>query len=244
MRPVLIVLVLSLLLVANARAGTEACAPAPEYIEALPLNAVATGVLTGRVRTFATGSASVLGAGVSNENAAWPTRLAALMRQYRPDLDIGLEVRGGRGLVARDQWTLIQEALRRGPLDLVIWQAGMTEAIRGMPVEEMNAILDEGLAHLRARGVDVIVMDLQYSRFLRANADVEPYRETMRMLAAAHGAAFFRRYELMRAWVDSGAVDLERESRDRRTLAVDRMNDCLARALAQFIRQGAREARR
>lgn len=227
-----------------ARAEAPACGAPPEYLEAPALPIVASGVLTGRVRIFATGSASVLGAGVSGESAAWPARLEAVLRERRPDLDIRMEVRGGRGLTAADQWRLIQEALRRGPLELVIWQAGTTEAIRGMPMDDLGEVLSEGLAYLRARGVDVILMDLQYSRFLRANADVEPYREAMRMLGAAHGAGFFRRYDLMRAWVEIGAVDLERAPRERRTQAVDRLNDCLARALSLFLRSGSQEARR
>ena len=244
MRRATLLLALLLLGAPPARAEAPACGAPAEYLEASALPAVATGVVTGRLRVFATGSASVLGSGVSGEGASWPARLESLLRERRPDLDIRMEVRGGRGLTAQDQWRLIQEALRRGPVELVIWQAGATEAIRGMPLDDMGEVLSEGLAYLRARGVDVVLMDLQYSRFLRANADVEPYRETMRMLGAAHGAAFFRRYDLMRAWVEAGTVDPERAARERRTVAVDRLNDCLARGLAAFLRSGSREARR
>lgn len=234
----------SLIAAAPARAEPAACGTPPDLLEATALPAVAAAVAHGRISIFATGSASILGAGVSNEGAAWPARLEALLRARRPGLEIRLEVRGGRGLSARDQWRLIEEALRRGPLDLVIWQAGATEAVRGMAAEEMGAILGEGLARLHARGVDVVVMGLQYSRFLRANAEVEPVRETLRLQAAAHGAAFFRRYDIMQAWIEAGSVDPERAPRDRRTESVDRMNDCLAQALAAFLRNGSRAARR
>lgn len=235
------------LLIAASPARTEpaaACGTPPDLLDAPALPAVAHAVSTGRITIFATGSASVLGPGVSNEGAAWPAQLEALLRARRPGLEVRLDVRGGRGLTARDQWLLIEEALRRGPPDLVIWQAGATEAVRGMAAEEMGAVLGEGLAQLHARGVDVVVMGLQYSRFLRANADVEPVRETLRLQAAAHGAAYFRRYAIMQAWIEAGSVDPERAPRDRRTAAVDRMNDCLAQALAVFLRNGSREARR
>lgn len=227
-----------------ARAETGACGTPPDLLDAPALSTVAGALTAGRLRIFATGSASVLGPGVSNERAAWPARLEALLRAHRPGLDVRMEVRGGRGLTARDQWRLIAEALRQGPIDLVIWQAGATEAVRGMAAEEMGAILGDGLAQLRARGVDVVVMGLQYSRFLRANADVEPVRETLRLQAAAHGAGFFRRYDIMHAWTEAGTVDPERAPRDRRTEAVDRLNDCLAQALDVFLRNGRREARR
>lgn len=233
-----------LIAAAPARAEPVACGTPPELLEAPPLPAVASAVSTGQLNIFATGSASVLGAGVSNESAAWPVRLEAQLRARRPGLDIRVEVRGGRGLTARDQWQLIEEALRRGRVDLVIWQAGATEAVRGMPAEELGAILAEGLARLQARGVDVIVMGLQYSRILRMNVDVEPVRETLRLQAAAHGAALFRRFNIMHAWIEAGTVDPERAPRERRAEAVDRLNDCLAQALAVFLRNGSLAARR
>ena len=245
MRRAIPLLAAALLLVAPpARAEAPACGAAADLLEAPALASIASGVLTGRLRIFATGSASVSGPGTSNAAAAWPQRLEALIRARRPELDLQVEVRGGRGLTAQDQWALIQERLRRGPVELVIWQAAATETARGMAVDEMRDVIAEGLARLRARGVDVILMDLQYSRFLRANADVEPYREALRLLGAAQNAAFFRRYDLMRGWAEAGVVDVERAPRDRRTAEVDRLNDCLALALSLFMRSGSREAQR
>ena len=101
-----------------------------------------------------------------------------------------------------------------------------------------------GLDRLRTRGIDAVVMDLQFSRFLRANADVTAYREALEMAAAAGAAPLFDRYELMKAWADADRVDVERAPRERRTQAVDRLNDCLGRALAIFLLDGMREARR
>lgn len=220
------------------------CGAPPEHLEAPAMNATAAGVLTGRLRVLAVGSASVTGPGVSAPAAAWPARLETLLRERRPDLEIRFVVQGGRGSTAADQWRLIEAALATAPPDLVIWQAGMTEAVRGMPIEELAGILGAGIERLAARGIDTLVMGVQFSRFLRANADVEPYRDMLRVIAARDGAAFFNRYEVMRAWADAGTVDVERAPRDRRTAEIDRLNDCLARALGAFIRNGVAAARR
>ena len=241
----LLALLCGLLLAAPAHASLgPGCGAPAEYLQAPPLRATATGIATGRLRVLAVGSASVLGAGVSGPEAAWPARLEALLRERRPDLQFDFAVRGGRGSTAADQWRAIEAALRENQLDLVIWQAGMTEAIRGMSMEEMTTTIAHGLERLAARGVDVIIMGVQFSRFLRSNADVDPYRDALRVLAMRSDAAFFSRYDIMRAWAEAGIVDVERAPRASRTAEIDKLNDCLARALGAYIRDGVQEARR
>lgn len=244
LRALLLLAGLVLALSGGARASSPGCGAPPEWLEAPPLRATATGILTGRLSILAVGSASITGAGVSRPEAAWPARLEALLRERRPDLHLRFEVRGARGTTAADQRRAIEDALRAGPVDLVIWQAGMTEAVRGLPIEEMAETLATGLARLSARGVDAVVMGVQFSRFLRANAEVDPYRDTLRVVASAAGVGFFSRYDIMRAWAEAGTVDVERTPRERRTAEIDKLNDCLARALGAFIRDGVEEARR
>jgi len=235
---------------ARATPGTDkdnaACgAPADLLRPDMPLGGAASGVATGRLRIFAVGSASVLGAGSSGEATAWPTRLGQLLREAMPGVEVEVRVRGGRGLSTADQWGLIAEALRNGPPpNLVIWQAGATEAARGLPIDALTDALVPGLDRLRARGIDTVVMDLQFSRFLRANTDVPAYREALSVAAAAASVPLFDRWELMKAWADAERVDVERAPRERRTAAVDLLNDCIARALTAFLLDGIREARR
>ncbi len=244
MRRILALLIgLGLSLPALAAQGPGCGAPS-EWLKSPPLRAVATGLATGRLSILAVGTASITGAGASSPAAAWPARLEALLRERRPDLQLRLDVRGTRGSTAAEQWREIEEALRGSPPDLVIWQAGTTEALRSQPLDDMAAALGQGLERLHARGIDAVVMGIQFSRFIRANVDVDPYRDALRVLAAANHAGFFSRYDIMRAWADAGTVDVERAPRDHRTAEIDKLNDCLARALAAYIRDGVEEARR
>ncbi|MBX6376327.1 MAG: SGNH/GDSL hydrolase family protein [Acetobacteraceae bacterium] len=226
--------------------GAVACGAPAELLRAQqPLGGMASGIAAGRLRILAVGSASVHGPGGSGEAAAWPNRLEALLRERLPGVRVEVQVRGGRGLTTTDQWALIAEVLKRGPRpDLVIWQAGATEVARGLPVEALTEGLLPGLDRLHTLGVDTVVMDLQFSRFLRAHADVTAYREALAIAAAGGDAPLFPRYELMQAWAEAERVDLERTPRDRRTAAVDMLNDCIARALAEFLLSGVQEARR
>ena len=86
-------------------------------------------------------------------------------------------------------------------------------------------------------------MDPQFSRFLRANANVEPYREAMRLAAAANNAPLLRRYELMHAWAEADKVDLERAPRSAKVATADRLNDCLAQAMAALLARGIEEGK-
>ena len=67
------------------------------------------------------------------------------------------------------------------------------ETARNLDLDELAATLDAGLRRVDAAGADAVLIDPQFSRVLRANANVEPYREAMRLAAAANNAPLVRR---------------------------------------------------
>lgn len=236
---------LLLLILAAPAAAQAACPAVPEEItdSARPLPATRAALDAGTLRVLVLGSASVTGPGASGPEAAWPARLQALLAEAHPAATVEVAVRGGRGVSVADHLALLRQ---EGPMlrpALVVWQAGTVEAARGADPEEMTEALTAGLDRIRRRGADAVLVDMQWSRFLRGNANVEPYRDKLRLAAAGAGAALFRRWELMEAWADAGALDLERTPTARRTAALDRLNDCIARALAGMIARGISEAR-
>jgi lysophospholipase L1-like esterase len=225
-------------------AGPPACdLPAEALAHVRPLPAVARALDERRLNVLALGSGSITGPGTSAPEAAWPGRLQALLVERHPGVSVDVTVRGGRGVSVNDHLALLGEGLRSDAPTLVIWQAGTVEAVRGMDPDEMTEALRQGLERIRRRGADALVMDPQYSRFLRANSNIEPYLDKLRLVAAAAGATLVPRYDLMQHWVETGAVDLERTPRPGRAAAADRLNDCLARAIAAMISRGVAEAR-
>ncbi len=236
---------LPLLLLAAPAAAQQACPQVPEEITdaARPLPATRAALEAGTLRVLVLGSASVTGPGGSGPDNSWPARLQAILAAAHPAATVEVAVRGGRGVSVADHLALLRQ---EGPAfrpQLVIWQAGTVEAARNADPEEMTEALTAGLDRIRRRGADAILVDMQWSRFLRGNANVEPYRDKLRLAAGGAGAALFRRWELMEGWVESGALDLERTPAAGRVAALDRLNDCLARALAALVARGVAEAR-
>ncbi|UPY38552.1 SGNH/GDSL hydrolase family protein [Sediminicoccus sp. KRV36] len=220
------------------------CDVPPEMAGAVrPLPAVARALQAGVLRILVLGSGSITGPGASGPDATWPARLESLLAAAHPGLRVELTVRGGRGVTVHDHLALLREGLNVGMPNLVVWQAGTVEAVRGLDPDDMGEAMLQGLDRIRRRGADMIVMDQQFSRFLRANTNIEPYRDKLRLVAAAAGAPLFQRYDLMQYWVEASALDLERAPRAERGAMTDRLNDCLARALGDLIAQGVAEAR-
>jgi hypothetical protein len=233
-------------LAALASPTPSACGAPAEMLEAgapLPKTARVLAARPGaKLRLLVVGSASVTGAGTSGPEAAWPQRLSRILEKLHPGLTVSLTVRGGRGLTAVETAALIEAEQIRAPADLVLWQSGTVEAVRSLDVDLLRETLNAEVERLQAQGSDVVLVDPQFSRFLRANANVDPYRDAMRLVASARDVPLLRRYELMRFWAESDRVDLERAPREMRVIVADRLHICLAEAAAVLIGQGAAEA--
>ncbi len=220
------------------------CGASEDLLAPSPLPATARALARGNLHVLLIGSASVAGPGGSGPSRSYPVQLERLLRRAYPGATITMEVRGGRGLTAADHLALLEGAVTERRPHLILWQAGTVEAVRAMDVGELSNILQAGAERAKAARADLVWVDMQWSRFLRANAEVEAYRDVMRGAAAATGHGFLSRYDLMRAWADAETVDVERAPRERRTAEVDKLNACLGEAIAEFMRRGVAEAGR
>ena len=230
-----------------AHATAPACDAPAEALEAAPMAGVFAALAHTDLRILGVGSASTQGGGTSGPAATWPLRLQALLAEKVQPVAVQLEVFGARGTTAADHARILAEQGPRLRPHLIIWQLGTGEAARGLPVADMAEAVQAAVERLRAiRGerTDVVLVDPLFSRFLRGNADVESYRDWMRVAAAASGAQLFSRWAIMRYWVETDRIDLERAPRARRVAVADELHDCLARALTEFILDGAQRGRR
>ncbi|NOG73094.1 hypothetical protein HJG45_22260 [Roseicella sp. DB1501] len=237
-------LLIALPLATAAGADPPACTEPPELLEAgSPLPATLQALRAGSLRILVIGGVSVLGAGTSGPEAAWPARLQALLRERWPKATIEVAVRGERGINTTEASALMAAELARAPTQLVLWATGTFSAVRGAEVNDMVETLNERLEALKAAGIDALLIDPQFSRFLRANANIDPYLDALRLVAAAHQVPLLQRWELMRHWVETEQVDVERAPKPQRVAATDRLNACLAWAVAAVLRDGLAEAR-
>jgi acyl-CoA thioesterase I len=172
---------------------------------------------------------------------AYPFRMVAALQAMRPADHFQITVKGGRNMTAETMLTILREQLAAHHYDLVLWQTGTVEAVHGSRTDSLQAVLQEGTdaaAHARS---DLILIDPQFSRFLRANADLNPYQTVLQQMAGNPDVTLFHRFELTQGWVNSGQVDLERASRDDRDKTIALLNTCLGEALAHYILAGITE---
>lgn len=199
----------------------------------------------GVVNVLAVGSATTVGsvnaAGLNSaaEGGAFPWQMIRALHAAIPSVTFDLTVRGGRGMTAEDMLPLIDGALQHQHFALVLWQTGTVEAVRGLQPDGLLDILHTGAAHIRDAGGDLVLIDPQFSRFLRANTDLDPYENVMQQVATMPGVVLFHRFDLMRTWANEARLDLEHTAKADRDKALDELNGCLGRALAQFVLSGA-----
>jgi hypothetical protein len=232
------ILVLAVLLaapLAHAEAVTLDCAiPADFNGPPGDLPRVSSALADGHFDILAIGTATMVGPEV-----AFPYRMLSALQDARPEARITLSVESQRGLTAADQLAMMRAALASRHYALVVWQTGTVEAVRNLSVTDFGETLSQGAGLARQAGADLLLVDAQFSRFLAAKANIEPYEAVLRQAATLPDVQLFRRYDLMRSWVAEGGIDLEQTTADNRLATTEKLHRCLGEALAGVVLSGA-----
>jgi hypothetical protein len=220
-----------------ARAAVPACdIPAEFTLSGEPMPRVAAALKPGgTLAVLAIGSAGVFGPDGGHPALGFPARMVAALRRAVPQATITLSLQGGRGLSAQAMLPMMKRALLRGKIGLVLWQTGTVEAVHNTPPGDFLEVLADGVSLAQGVGADMILVDPMFSRFLRANTNIDPYANAFRQVAIQPGVALFQRYDLTHAWVDNGSFDLEETARSEQPAVAAAMQDCIGQALAQFV---------
>jgi acyl-CoA thioesterase-1 len=231
-----------------SRAGESdsACGAPDEFITTdASLAQLATAIAGGGpIDILAVGSATTVGSLTASgersasQGGAFPWHMVRALHAVLPSVEFRLTIRGGRGMTAEDMLPLIEAALKQQHYPLVLWQTGTVEAVRGLQPDGMLDVLHAGAELVRNAGGDLVLVDPQFSRFLRANIDLDPYENVMQQVATMPGVALFHRFDLMRTWATDGHIDLERTPKADRDKALEQLNACLGAALARFVLNG------
>ena len=57
---------------------------------------------------------------------------------------------------------------------LVIWETGIADAVRGIDVDDFAMALQTGVEEIKNRAIDILLVDMQFSRSTAAVIDFEP----------------------------------------------------------------------
>ncbi|OAF10867.1 GDSL family lipase [Bradyrhizobium centrolobii] len=171
----------------------------------------------GPVRIVTMGSSSTAGRG---DVVPYPYRLEMYLRQHYKDADPHPEIRidvlnrGKGGEEASDELRRFEADIFRDSPALVIWQVGTNAVFHNdlYDVEVVAAKIGEGLAQLRDRGFEVLLIDPQYVTKMLWDDRAELSDKMVRLIRAAADSAgvnLFQRWALMRHWHVQNGVSFE-----------------------------------
>jgi lysophospholipase L1-like esterase len=214
--------------------GTDRCAVPPDLItDQAGFPDLADRLRQGQPLVIvAIGGASTRGVGPLEQS--YPARLQVALSRSHPASPIQVVNLG----VARQTAVEMLGRLSRDVLplkpQLVIWETGTNDAVSGVTLDDFAQALKDGVELLRGAGIDVLMMDMQYSRESAEVINFERYMETMQGIAEVGDARLFGRYAIMKYWSETGAFEFDGPMAERRELAAQ-VYDCIARRLVDAI---------
>jgi len=179
------------------------------------------------------GSASSTLPGQTGEKSAYPARLEAALGALLPGVDVKVVTDIKARQTAADMMEQESQRIEEQKPALIIWQTGTVDAIKGVDPEEFRDTLDQGVTMLQADGVDVVLMNMQYSPRTDAMISITAYADNMRWVALQHDVPLFDRLALMKHWSELGTFDLYDASKNTDT--AERVHDCIGKLLAGLI---------
>jgi acyl-CoA thioesterase I len=188
------------------------------------------------VKIVAIGGASTTGAAAGSPDRAYPHRLQEILDRWYPNVPITVVNKGVPRQTA-------QQMLERFPSDvfaedpiLVIWETGTTDAVRGVEIDDFAAALQEGIDQLKTRSIDIILIDMQFSRSTVTVIDFERYLSTLHRIGEVNELYVFPRFEMMRYWSEQNVFNFDGVAKDERASLAASVYECIARNLADAIR--------
>ncbi|RYC29222.1 SGNH/GDSL hydrolase family protein [Lichenibacterium minor] len=155
----------------------------------------------------ALGSSSTQGTGASSPALSYPAQLQRLFDEgYSGRLAVTVTNKGIAGEDIDDMAKRLDaDVLSRHP-DLVIWQAGSNDPLRGVPVDRFVTELKSGIEVIRTGGAEVVLMEPQWSPVIEKADSKESFVDAVREVGAQEHVAVVRRFALMRGWIDGGVI--------------------------------------
>jgi hypothetical protein len=229
------VALLSAFAVATAFAAEADVCAVPEYlthVEGKLPQAVAAVSQHRRLDILVMGTGSSALAGADGARASYPARLEAALAARLPNVAVKVRADVKPGRTTAEMVNSLKQSLLDARPNLVVWQTGTVDAIRGVDPDEFRAKLEKGIAVARASEADVILVNMQYSPRTDLMISADPYIEAMRWVAQQQDVPLFDRLGVMKHWNESGAFDLAGPNVSH---MAERVHDCLGKLVAELI---------
>jgi acyl-CoA thioesterase-1 len=196
-----------------------------------------------KIKVVAIGSSST--AGVAPV-LPYPPRLEMLLRHKFYGRMIDVLNRGISGQESPEELSRLEtDVIDEVPV-LVVWQVGTNAVYRNISYnpDEVGEAIAVGLEWLAGLPIDVVLMDLQYTKALFDQ--LERSTSMVQRIAAVGekaGVNVFNRFALMKRWVDDGAPILDMDDgADSHLHTSEWATNCLTQALFESIARAVEEA--
>ncbi len=154
---------LTLTWAAPALARTPAACPVgAQWVEPnFALGRSRAAVAGGRLRVLAMGSSSIEGVGASRPELSFVPLLEAGLERRLPGVDVTVVNKGIGGETAKETADRLGREIEANAPDLVIWQLGTNDVLRGRDIDAFFDDFRRGEGVLDRAGVDVLLIDPQ-----------------------------------------------------------------------------------
>jgi lysophospholipase L1-like esterase len=181
------------------------------------------------------GSSSTAGAGASATRFSYPSRLAVELAQRDPQATVEIVNRGQNGEDAWENLKRLDTDVLAAKPDLVIWQMGTNAILHDIDYDDFDRTVQAGIDRMRAAGIEVLLMDLQYAPRVTEVPDHQRMLAHFDALGARNHVAVFHRYAVMRHWAGEMRADYVTMISSDGLHLNDRSYGCLAERLADAI---------
>ena len=150
----------------------------------------------------AIGSSSTYGAGASSRDKSYPSQLQIDLQARFPASPITVINRGVNGEEAREMLARFGDSVIKQQPDLVIWQVGTNSVLRDRDISPTAPLIQQGVAQLKALGIDVVMLDPQYVPKVLAKPDAQDMVDLISAAAKKADVDLVQRFAIMHYWVE------------------------------------------
>ncbi len=241
MRAILLLALLALAGPSWAMDSAQCRAAQDQVVEtSFPLSHAAKAVAGKRLSVLVIGAGSSMLPGPEGETKAYPRRLQASLAAALPEveIDIASDVQPRR--TAEDMAGALGPALAKTRPQLVIWQTGTVDAMRGVDPDQFSQALEEGITSAKSASADVILINSQYSPRTESIIAIGTYSDLMRRVAAQQEVLLFDRFAVMKSWSEAGTFDFYAST--KKLDMAEHVHDCIGRLLADLVLEAVKQA--
>ncbi len=191
------------------------------------------------LRIVAFGSSSTEGIGASSPLKAYPARLQADLRTKLHGIEVTVLNRGIGGEHVDDMLKRLDRDVIGAEPQLVIWQTGSNDPLRGVTVEHFREATLDAVKRIRDAGIDIVLMEPQWCPKLESTPGADRFRTAVREIGAELDVPVIRRADLMHGWVRDGRLTTKQLFAPDGLHMADRGYALLAEAAAESILRDA-----